>query len=242
MDSTSSTNYEQPPILPVAEMYPTSSIGAAVEQRYEPYSIAATLQVMFAEAETMVDQRPYWETEHVWEREYPNDTEAFRMFMKEVQSEIKHSGAVQALKSAVDHGGEISESMIEAVFRAYERSVQTATKRLRETLSSSQIAQLQSAARSQLDRGYRDLLVEYLTHAEGAPVRYAPEDFFLILNPKARKVQYMERQEILKSLRNTMSLGTKEQLKRDVDAVRRFEPSDVVLEQVMDEDLAEFES
>lgn len=232
---------EQPPVTPVAELYAAPRTAELVVERFEPYSIGATIHQMFAEAEQGIDETRYWESV-ASEQEYPNDTEAFQMYMKEVYRELKQSSAVQELRQAADGGHEISKDMVQAVFLAYERIVTTATEKLRRTLSPDQMSQLKQAGRNNLDWSYRSLLAERLTQDEGAPAKYALEDFFLILNPKARKVQYMQRDEILKSLRYTMSLGNKERLQNDVRLARQYAHEDMNGETVTDSDLQPFEN
>lgn len=234
---------EQPPLQPAIELYPVSTAAEHLVdvQSYESYSIAASINSMFAEAETGADESSFWENRY-FEQEYPNDTEAFRLYMKEVYRELKHSTAVQELRQAAEHGQAITKAMVESVFHAYERIVSTAASRLRSTLSPEQLQTLKQAGRNNLDWSYRGLLMERLTQEEGAPTKYSLEDFFLILNPKARKVQYMEKKEILKSLQHTMSLGTKEQLQHEVQLAREFAHQDMNNESITDEDLAVFES
>jgi len=83
---------------------------------------------MFEEAEQQgFDETNYWESAYA-EKEYPNDTDAFRMYMKEVYRELKQSSAVLDLRRAVDVGQDISRGMVEAVFRAYERIVTSAAE------------------------------------------------------------------------------------------------------------------
>ncbi len=245
MDSTATyPPQELPPIYPVVELYTAQEMSPQVADvsRFEPYSIGAAIHQMFAEAEQGIGQPEMWE--RTYEQEYPSDTEAFRTYMQEVHRELKESSAVQELRQAVEGGHEITKDMVQAVFRAYERVVSTATKKLRNELSPGQLTQLKKAGRNNLDWSYRGLLVERLTQEEGAPVKYSLEDFFLVLNPKARKVQYMERQEILKTLSNSMTRGsvTKEQLKHDVDLARQFAHKDMAGETVTDDDLKPLET
>lgn len=211
----------------------------AAEHAYEQYTIASALEHMFAEAEQYDDS---WQTTEYWEQAYPNDTAAFRMFMKEVQVELKASTNVQDLRRASAAGEEITVHMVEAVFRSYERAVQAALHRLRETLDPAQLQQLKQASRTELDWGYRDVLVEHLTADGAAPTRFAPEDFFLILNPKSRKIQYMDRKEILTTLRHSMAQESKDSLKRDLQLAREYSPIDVGQEKLTNDDLNEFTS
>ncbi len=84
--------------------------------------------------------------------------------------------------------------------------------------------------------------MERLTQSGDVPARYSLEDLFLIINPKARKVQYMERQEILKSLRYSLSLGNKERLHNDVRLARQFAHPDMGGETMTNNDLKPFET
>lgn len=209
----------------------------AAEQVFSEYTVAAALEHMFAEAEQLDAS---WDTVEYWEQAYPSDTAAFRMFMKEVQTELKASANVQDLRQAAKSGEEITVHMVEAVFRSYERAIQAALHHLRDTISPEQLQQLRRSSRTELDWSYRDLLVEHITSDGAAPTRFAPEDFFLILNPKARKVQYMDRQEILATLRHSMAQGSKDALHHDLEIVRRYEPIDVGQEQLTQHDLESF--
>lgn len=235
MDTTypvASTEFE--PVVRPAELYVAP---AAAEQTYERFTVAAALEQMFKEAETAGDA---WQNESYWEQEYPKDTVAFRMFMKEVHSELKQSSNVQELRQAAEAGREITVHMVEAVFRSYERAIQAAFHRLRDTLHPAQLEQLKGASRSQLDWSYRDILIEHVAHADAAPTKFSPEDFFLILNPKARKVQYMDRREILDTLRHSMAQESKGALKRDLQIIREFPPIDAGQTMISDNDLEEF--
>lgn len=188
---------------------------------YERFSIAEALHQQFVEAENNpVDD---WTSNEFWEQEYPGDAPAYRMYMKEVHSALKESSAVRELRQASKEGYEITESMVQAVFRSYEAAVRTAARRLRETLSTKQLHDLKNAGRNELDWSYRHLLAEHATAEEDAPLKYSIEDFFLILNPKARKVQYMESNEILRTLRHSMSQASTDQLSRDVHTLREYE-------------------
>ena len=237
------TRYEQPPVAPAAELYAVPEVSRQIAdvQPYEQYSIAAAIHSMFEEAEQGVDEINYWESAYS-EQEYPNDTDAFRMYMKEVHRELKQSPAVQELRQAAEAGREITKDVVQAVFLAYERIVASAAGKLRRTLSPEQLSQLKKAGRNNLDWSYRGLLMERLTQSGDVPARYSLEDFFLIINPKARKVQYMERQEILKTLRYTMARGTKEQLQHDVRLTRQHVHKDMAGETVMEHDLQQFTS
>lgn len=229
-------NYE----IPIVETYTAPAAAEQVIDRYEPYSIAATIHAMFAKAEQMEADGQGWGQDLAWERKYPKEHIAFQMFMKEVQLELHGSDAVKALRSAADNKEAITAKMVEDVFSAFERAVATAARRLQDKLRPDQLRQLKRAARHNLDWGYRDLLLERMTANDAGPAHYTPEDFFLILNPKARKVQYMERQEILKSLTYSMSLGTKDRLQQDVNTIRRYQAVNLGQEMLADSDLEHF--
>ncbi|MEK7538151.1 MAG: hypothetical protein AAB619_04240 [Patescibacteria group bacterium] len=237
------TRYEQPPVAPAAELYAVPEVSRQIAdvQPYEQYSIAAAIHSMFEEAEQGVDEINYWESAYS-EQEYPNDTDAFRMYMKEVHRELKQSPAVQELRQAAEAGREITKDVVQAVFLAYERIVASAAGKLRRTLSPEQLSQLKKAGRNNLDWSYRGLLMERLTQSGDVPARYSLEDFFLIINPKARKVQYMKRHEILKSLRYSLSLGNKDRLQNDVRLARQFAHPDMSGETMTDSDLQPFET
>lgn len=237
--SNTTPTLEQDPAPYVIEVQPAELMAPQVVERY---SIAEALQHMFEEADQASAEGWTWESAQWWEQEYPTDTTAFRAYMQEIYSELKRSPAVQELRQANDAGREVTVAMVEAVFRAYERSVQTAARRLRDELAPDQLQRLRAAGRDELDWNYRHLLVEHLTADAGAPIRYSVEDFFLILNPKARKIQYMETKEIVTTLRHSMARGSTDRLQHDVQTIRRFQMDANVQPVTESEEFAELET
>lgn len=208
----------QPPVTPAELLTP----GQAAERVYERGSIAETIQRMFREADEMAAQGVGYETSEYWSREYPADTEAFRRFMRGVQAELRNSAIVRELRVALENGREITVQNIKDVFTAYERAIQASLMKLRDELSPAQLAQLRHSAQSDLDWSYRDLLIDRIAAGDN-DVRTSVQDFFLILNPKARKIQYMDKREILATLKHSMAQASTDQLKRDLQVVHRRE-------------------
>lgn len=192
-------------------------------QMYERYSIAEAIHNTFVEMEQNGYDDGSWDTAEFWSQEYPSDTDAFRLYMRTVQTELRKHPSVMEVRQLAKSGQEIPKEKIERVFHAYAEVVSAAARKLRETLSPEQLHDLKQAGRDQLDWNYRHLLVEHATAEAGAPLKYSIEDFFLMINPKARKVQYMESNEILRTLRHSMSNASTDRLSRDVHALRQYE-------------------
>lgn len=222
--------------MPYTVTSPFPSPLEPIRPEVEPQPYAPTLYTLEYAVPVVMEQNSYlaqleqqlsaeaaWEQEAWWEQEYPNDTQAFRMFMQEVQSSLKESDAVHALRLASAEGKTITPEMISAVFRAYELAIDKAKRVLRDTLSPEQLHELKQASRTNLDWSYRHLLAEHATANDDVPLRYSTEDFFLIMNPKARKIEYMQTGEILRTLRHSMSQAGTDALARDVQTIRRFE-------------------
>jgi len=229
-----------PPVMPV-EVFPAP---VAAQRVYERGSIAEMIQTMFREADEraamgMMDQPSY---EREGQREV-SDPEAFRLLLETLQSKLKESDAVNHLKQAAESGHEISEHDVEAVFRAYERALHDSLQKLRTELSPAQLHRLQYASTSELDWSLRDLITRHVAASaeHDTELHYSPADFFLILNPKARKIEYMESSEILGTLRRSMSLSSKDQLKRDLQIVHQSEALPAVQEFIATDDFPTIE-
>ncbi len=229
---------EPQPLITPAELLPPAQ---AAERVYEKGSIVDTIQRMFREADEMAAQGFGYETTESWEREYPSDMVAFREFMRSVQAELRDSPIVQKLRLALKDGRQITAQNLKDVFTAYERAVQTAVKKLSDELSPAQIAKLRHSAQSDLDWTYRDLLIDRVAAGDSADGRVSVQDFFLILNPKARKIQYMDKQEILMTLRHSMAQASTDQLERDLQVVHRHEELAAVQQLQSESDYPQFE-
>lgn len=241
-DFTSGAAHEFEPVRPVMPMDVVPAPVAA-ERVYERGSIAATLQSMFREADErasagMYDYAPEFESE-----QRLKTPEAYRLFLESVQKKLKESDAVHHLQQASETGAEITAHDVEAVFRAYERALRETMKKLRQELTPQQLHNLQSAATSELDWGLRDMITQHVVANADVDVelRYDPTDFFLLLNPKARKIEYMESKEILGVLRRSMSRASKEQLHRDLDIVHRYEALPAVHDALANDEFSSFE-
>lgn len=192
----------------------------AAQRVYERGSIAEMLQRMFNEAE----QNPaaYTEVNQEYGQEiFPSDTEAFQMFLAEIEQTVKNSDAVKHLQQLVKTGQEVTVHDTEAVFRAYDQAFRSSLSKLKSQLSSKQINVLKFQGRSELDWSFRDIVTQHLVAASESELKFDPLDFFLLINSKARKIDYMDSGEILATLRHSMSTAatTTERLKNDLRAV-----------------------
>ncbi|GEM_PF-3146328 len=156
------------------------------------------------------------------------DKDAFREVMETVYEGLKNSDIVNDFRF---HGRQVeSEHDIEDVFRAYELALKTALKK--SDLTARQEAKLRFAAQSELDFGLRDVITRHaLAGAESGESTFDPSEYLLILNPKLRKVEYMDSKEILGVLRRSASLESKTKLERELQAVaqsNRHEAKDAV--------------
>ncbi len=243
-DATSGFRFESEPqpYIPPAELMPAP---IAAERVYERGSIAEMIQTMFREADEQAASGQFeaWVPDERREAEM-KDPEAFREFLAVIQSKLKESDAVQHLQRATKEGREISSHDIEAVFRAYERALHETLNRLRSDLSPEQLHRLRSAAMSELDWSLRDMISQHVVASADADseLHFDPTDFFLLLNPKARKIDYMDSQEVLTTLRRSMSRASKDQLKRDLVIVHHHEAALAVQDLVNQPDFVTIEA
>lgn len=191
----------------------------AAQRVYERGSIAEMLQRMFNEAE----QYPAaWQSEqdYAWAM-HPSDTVAYQNVIRDIQAAVKHSDAVNSLRQKVEQGTAIEPADVTAVFRAYEQAFRRAVAEHKTSMSARQMNVLKFQARSELDYSFRDVITQHLIAAGERQMKFDPLDFFLLVNPKARKVDYMSKGEILATLRHSMSLPTMtgDRLKNDLRAV-----------------------
>ena len=208
--------------LPVPEIQPAVYVPfpEAAQRVYERGSIAETLQRMFNEA----DQMPvsYWqpESEYVWDV-HPTDTEAYQTVLHEIQDRLKHSGAVKNITRKVEAHESITASDVEAVFHYYEKTFREVVAKHKSTMTAKQMNVLKFQAQSELDYSFRDVLTQHLISGSENVLKSDPMDFFLLVNPKARKIDYMSSGEILSTLRHSMSIPTMstDRLKHDLRAV-----------------------
>lgn len=200
-------------LVPSPPLYPPET--AARLAYAERGSYGETLAKMFAEIDVnpaAFDVQPadlmYGET--IFDQ---RDKDAYQDVMKKIYDGLKHSDIINDFRF---HGKQVeSEHDVEAVFRAYERSLESALKRTH--LTDRQEAQLRHAAHSELDFGLRDVITRHaIAGAEAGEPTFDPSEYLMILDPKLRKVDYMDSKEILKTLRRSASLESKDRLKADL--------------------------
>lgn len=208
--------------LPIREVQPVMvmTVPEASQRVYEQGSIAETIQRMFHE----MDQNPaayaQTEQEYAWDV-HPHNPEAYQDVMRNIQDRVKNSDAVRDLVRKVDQQQEISAHDVEAVWRAYEQAFRTAVNAMKSEMSAKQMNVLKFQAHSELDYSFRDVITRHLIAGSEQEMHVDPLDFFLLLNPKARKIDYMSNKEILATLRHSMSVPTMsaDRLKNDLRAV-----------------------
>lgn len=195
------------------------AVPTAIIDNYNP--MVEAIREMFKEADEASDlEMANWYGPEAWAPEYPNDTIAFRKFMSEVQRQLKDNDSIREIKNASTAGEPLTAAMVNNVFRAYARAVQQAYHSLQAELSPAQLWNMKRAGQSELDWGYRHVLLKHLTAVSaGGEVNCDPQDFFLILNPKARKISYMYKSEILKTLQRSMSTANQTQLQNDLTII-----------------------
>ena len=207
-----------PPVEPVQPPDVYQAESAARLAYAERGSYGQVLARMFAEMEANPEMYN-WTAEddsYIEQAVAPPDVVAYKKFMTTVMAKLKESEAVMLLRRP-DHQIESAHD-IEAVFRAYERALEYAETKVQ--LAPHQATRLSHAAHSELDWSLRDLMVQSATLGPTAETRFIPKDFLLILNPKLRKIDYCDSQEILTILRRSGSLANKDRLKADLNILR----------------------
>lgn len=141
------------------------------------------------------------------------DRDAFQDVMEGIYDGLKSSDIVNDFRF---HGKQVeSEHDVAGVFQAYERALKTALEK--SDLTVRQEAKLRHAAQSELDFSLRDVITRHaLAGVEAGEPTFDPTEYLLILNPKLRKVDYMDTKEILGVLRRSASLESKDRLKDDL--------------------------
>ncbi|MBI3572823.1 MAG: hypothetical protein HY092_01320 [Candidatus Kerfeldbacteria bacterium] len=217
--STTDTGFESPRLAPATpdqarlEVYQADQ--AARLAYAERGSYGEVLSRMFAEAENTPEAYSWTSNDSAFGHEvFSRDAEAFQEVLTRLYARLKESDAVDHLR----HHQPESAHDIEAAYRAYDQALDQAMKK--STLSSKQEARLKFAAHSELDWSLRELVADHLLADEDAELRHQPKDFLLMLNPKIRKVDYMESGEILAVLRRSSSLASKDRLKADLKVLK----------------------
>lgn len=217
---TQEQNYRIQPVemMPPPPLYPPET--AARLAYAERGSYGEVLSRMFAEIDANPEAfQPVPEDRSFAEAMFgQRDKDAFQEVMKKTYDGLKNSDIINDFRF---HGKQVeSEHDVEAVFRAYGRSLESALKHAH--LTDRQEAQLRHAAHSELDFGLRDVITRHaVAGAEAGEPMYDPSEYLLILNPKLRKVDYMDSKEILKTLRRSASLESKDRLKADLAVLER---------------------
>ncbi len=205
-------------MVPPPPMYPPET--AARLAYAEQGSYGDVLARMFAE----IDANPEAFQPSPADREYSEqvfgqrDKDAFQEVMKKVYDGLKQSDIINDFRY---HGRQVeSEHDVAGIFRAYERALENALKHAH--LTEAQEAQLRHAAHSELDFGMRDVITRHaIAGAEAGEPTFDPAEYLLILDPKLRKVDYMDSKEILKTLRRSASLESKDRLKADLAVLEK---------------------
>lgn len=223
LNNQSSLEYRPEQVQPAEIIYGMQAESAARLAYQERGSYAEMLSRMFAEAEAAPD-RYDWnpkDDQAVEQSVGKRDSQAFREVMKSMYKRLKESDTINQFRY---HGGHLeSEQDVAAVFAAYDRALDKSLEK--SDLSDRQDSRLRFAAKSELDWGLRDLITHHVL-SESEDRTFEPKDFLLMLNPKIRKVDYMDSKEILGVLRRSASMASKDRLKADLAALRRSERAD----------------
>lgn len=205
-------------LVPPPSLYPAET--AARLAYAERGSYGEVLSRMFAEIDAnpaAFDPRPVDQT-YAETMFGQRDKEAFQEVMTKIYDGLKQSDIINDFRF---HGKQVeSEHDVAGVFRAYERSLENALKQA--CLTDRQAAQLRHAAHSELDYSLRDVITRHaVAGAEAGDPAFDPSEYLLILDPKLRKVDYMDSKEILKTLRRSASLESKDRLKGDLTVLEQ---------------------
>lgn len=191
---------------------PATIIG---ERNYE--NLGAMLHQMFLEA----DQLPPAPLEEESPREqrdgYATDREAYHEFLGIVMKGMKESGLVNAVREKCKaHPDQIGEQDIQDIYRAYELSLRKALRIMKPDLNPPQRSELQEAV-THLDWSYKDVIANHVLAMSAGQegLQYDSTDFLLLLNPKARKIEYTTTAEAKRLVQHFGSRFDKETIVRD---------------------------
>ncbi len=179
-------------------------------------TIGDAYRVAFAEADslppTFVDRDLQVETP------YTSSREVFHEFMSAVMDYVKEQPSFQHLKSlAATDPGSITKFDIEPVFEAYERGLRTAFREMKMDLTRPQRSELEQAL-AELNWSYKDVIANHvLALSDGAEhLEYDPADIFLLVNPKARRIEYTSTTEARNLIQHFGSTLNKDVITRDL--------------------------
>ena len=228
MDQTYSPFEGSSELIRPAEILPPASSYQAEQAARLAYaergSYGQMIHDMFLEVDRHPDQFAWPHETNLTDRIATRDTDAFQEVLSAVYDKLDNSDAVKAIR--YQHKPIETAQDIEACYRAYERALDSALHRT--DLTERQESKLKFAAHSELDWGLRDLVINHALEsgAGSAEPRYEPKDFLLILDPKIRKVDYMDSREILAVLRRSGSMASRDRLQADLAVLRRTNRED----------------
>lgn len=190
--------------------------AAIIEQRnYD--NLGAMLQQMFAEADALPPQAMLEESPREEREGYATDREVYHDFLSIVMKGMKDSGLVTAVREkAKAHPDEIGEQDIKDVYRAYELSLRKALRIMKPDLNPPQRTDVQEAI-AHLDWSYKDVIANHvMAMSDGSEnLQYDTTDFLLLLNPKARKIEYTTSEEARRLVTHFGSRLDKDTIARD---------------------------
>lgn len=184
----------------------------------QPGSVADSVRQMMDQWDEKAAEWNWMAAQWAERENYPTDNEAFHLFLTDVFKQLKGSSAVQNFRQKMKAStAEVTAYDIEAVFRAYEQALTDAVRRLRPQISQRQVNELQRAKAS-LDWGIKDTIVQHILAAQAGDgeLHFSAQDFFLLLNPKALRIEYMEAKETLHVIHHIGSRASRDQLVTDL--------------------------
>lgn len=149
---------------------------------------------------------------------YSSEREVLHEFMEAVMDYLKDQPSFQHLKKLAETDpAAITKFDIDPVFEAYERGLRTAFREIKVDLTRPQRNELQQAL-AELNWSYKDVIANHvLALSEGASqLEYDPMDIFLLVNPKARRIEYTSTSEARHLIQHFGSTMTKDVITRDL--------------------------
>lgn len=190
---------------------------AAIIQERGYDNLGSMLQAMFAEADAMPPQWIEEESPREQQEVYYTESEIWHDFLKLVLQKMKESDTLKEIRLRCESDpASITEADIPRMYAVYERSLRAALQIMKPDLNPPQRHGVEEVVRH-LDWSYKDVIASHVMAMQSGAeqLTYDTNDFLLLLNPKARKIDYTTTEEARRLVTHFGSKLSKDVIARD---------------------------
>jgi len=180
-------------------------------------NLGTMLHAMFAEEDALPPQWIDEESPREQQDAYVTDREVWHDFLGLVMQKMKESDTLKEIRLRCQTEPEsISEADIPRIYAVYERSLRAALEIMKPDLNPPQRHGVEDVVRH-LDWSYKDVIANHLMAMQSGAeeMTYDTTDFLLLLNPKARKIEYTTTEEARRLVSHFGSKLSKDTIVRD---------------------------